>query len=124
MTPREIIDKYYELASAGNWDAWCDLFHADYVMDAVGPEVVPSLDQIRARFDDRRQNPGSADGLLRRLMGMDAKLKQYTDGRRFVAGVVDQVGIDGFNQVWTSPETLPTTAEIADPGAWVRRVAT
>ena len=98
--------------------------HADYVMDAVGPEVVPSLHQIRARFDDRRQNPGSADGLLRRLMGMDAKLKQYTDGRRFVAGVVDQVGIDGFNQVWTSPETLPTTAEIADPGAWVRRVAT
>ncbi len=33
MTPREIIDKYYELASAGNWAAWCDLFHADYVMD-------------------------------------------------------------------------------------------
>ena len=96
--------------------------HADYVMDAAGPEVVPSLDRIRSRFDDRRQNPSAADGLLRRLMGMDAKLKQYTDGRRFVSGVVDRVGIAGFNHVWTNPRTLPTTAEIADPGAWVDRV--
>lgn len=96
--------------------------HADFVMDAVGPEVVPSLDRIRSRFDDRRRNPGATDGLLRRLMGMDAKLKQYTDGRRFVAGVVDQVGMAGFNAVWTSAATLPTTAEIADPAAWVERV--
>ena len=27
-----------------------------------------------------------------------------------------------FNAVWTSPETLPTRDEIADPAAWVRRV--
>ena len=96
--------------------------HADFVMDAVGPEVVPSLDRIRSRFDARRRNPGAADGLLRRLMGMDAKLKQYTDGRRFVTGVVDRVGMAGFNAVWTAPTALPTTAEIADPGAWVERV--
>ncbi|MFN8126175.1 MAG: zinc-dependent metalloprotease [Candidatus Nanopelagicales bacterium] len=96
--------------------------HADYVMDAVGPEVVPSLDRIRERFDARRQNPGAGDGLLRRLMGMDAKLRQYTDGRRFVTGVMERVGIEGFNQVWTSPRTLPTTAEIAEPQLWVTRV--
>nr|MDQ3989261.1 zinc-dependent metalloprotease [Actinomycetota bacterium] len=24
--------------------------------------------------------------------------------------------------VWTSPETLPTRAEITDPAAWLRRV--
>ncbi|MDQ1630500.1 MAG: Zincin-like metallopeptidase, partial [Frankiaceae bacterium] len=27
-----------------------------------------------------------------------------------------------FNQVWTSPETLPTRAEISDPKAWMARV--
>lgn len=96
--------------------------HADYVMDAVGPEVVPSLGVIRSRFDQRRENPGAGDGLLRRLMGMDAKLRQYTEGRGFVSGVIDRVGLEGFNQVWTGPHTLPTTAEIADPAAWVRRV--
>ncbi|MEP7290298.1 MAG: nuclear transport factor 2 family protein [Chloroflexota bacterium] len=31
MTNREIIDKYFELASAGKWDEWCDLFSADMV---------------------------------------------------------------------------------------------
>ncbi|GAA2905969.1 hypothetical protein GCM10020220_114030 [Nonomuraea rubra] len=36
--------------------------------------------------------------------------------------VVDRVGMDGFNKVWTSPETLPTTQEIADPTAWISRV--
>ncbi len=96
--------------------------HADYVMDAVGPEVVPTLDLIRERFDAQRNEPGAMDGLLRRLMGMDAKLKQYSDGRRFVAGVVDEVGMAGFNRVWESPAHLPTVAEIGTPGAWVRRV--
>ena len=96
--------------------------HADYVMDAVGPEIVPSLPVIRSRFDQRRENPGAGDGLLRRLMGMDAKLRQYTEGRAFVSGVVDREGIEGFNQVWAGPQNLPTTAEIADPGAWVDRV--
>lgn len=96
--------------------------HADYVMDAVGPSVIPSLGTIRQRFDARRTNSGAADGLLRRLMGMDAKLAQYTQGRAFVSGVVDLVGVEGFNQVWSSPATLPTRADIADPRAWVDRV--
>jgi uncharacterized protein (DUF2342 family) len=30
--------------------------------------------------------------------------------------------MDGFNKIWTSPETLPTTPEIADPDAWISRV--
>ena len=47
MTPREIIDKYYELASAGNWAAWCDLFHADYVMDEQLAGRITGLDNLR-----------------------------------------------------------------------------
>ncbi|MGW3405933.1 zinc-dependent metalloprotease, partial [Streptomyces zhihengii] len=31
---------------------------------------------------------------------------------------VDEVGMDGFNRVWTSPNTLPTKAEIAKPADW------
>ncbi len=57
-----------------------------------------------------------------RELGLDAKLRQYRDGERFVSAVVDQVGMDGFNRVWTSPNTLPTKAEIAKPADWVARV--
>lgn len=96
--------------------------HADVVMDAVGPRVVPSVEIIRQRFDQRRQQAGTLDGALRRLLGLDAKLRQYVDGAAFVRTVVDGVGMDGFNAVWTSPETLPRPEEISDPRAWIARV--
>ncbi|MFI2004448.1 zinc-dependent metalloprotease [Streptomyces jumonjinensis] len=97
--------------------------HADYVMDGVGPDVVPSVGEIREKFQQRRARGASRlDLALRKLLGLDAKLRQYRDGERFVRAVVDQVGMDGFNRVWTSPNTLPTKAEIAKPADWVARV--
>jgi len=96
--------------------------HADYVMDAVGPSVVPSVETIRARFQARRAKAGRAEAALRRLMGFEAKLRQYRDGSRFVRGVVDQAGMDAFNAVWAGPENLPGKGELADPAAWVARV--
>ncbi|MFI1800793.1 zinc-dependent metalloprotease [Streptomyces sp. NPDC020379] len=97
--------------------------HADYVMDGVGPSVVPSVTEIREKFQQRRATgAGRLDAALRKLLGLDAKLRQYRDGERFVRAVVDQVGMDGFNRVWTSPNTLPTKAEIAKPADWVARV--
>ncbi|MHC0431838.1 zinc-dependent metalloprotease [Streptomyces sp. O3] len=97
--------------------------HADFVMDGVGPDVVPSVAEIREKFQQRRARGASRlDQALRKLLGLDAKLRQYRDGERFVRAVVDEVGMDGFNRVWTSPNTLPTKAEIAKPADWVARV--
>lgn len=97
--------------------------HADFVMDGVGPAVVPSVAEIREKFQQRRAKGASRlDMALRKLLGLDAKLRQYRDGERFVRAVVDQVGMDGFNRVWTSPNTLPTKTEIAKPADWVARV--
>ncbi|MFE9626991.1 zinc-dependent metalloprotease [Streptomyces sp. NPDC006527] len=97
--------------------------HADFVMDGVGPDVVPTVSEIREKFQQRRAKGASRlDMALRKLLGLDAKLRQYKDGERFVRAVVDQVGMDGFNRVWTSPNTLPTKAEIAKPADWVARV--
>lgn len=97
--------------------------HADYVMDGVGPQVVPTVAEIREKFQQRRaRGAGRLDMALRKLLGLDAKLRQYRDGERFVRAVVEEVGMDGFNRVWTSPNTLPTKAEIAKPADWVARV--
>ena len=96
--------------------------HGDYVMDAVGPSVVPSVAQIRAKFSSRRGTAGPMEQALRRILGIDLKMKQYEQGSRFVKTVVEQAGMETFNKVWTSPETLPTPAEIADPLAWLERV--
>jgi len=96
--------------------------HADVVMDGVGPTVIPSVEQIRKKFNQRRQGVGTLDRLLRRLLGLDAKMAQYRDGAVFVRHVVDKVGMEQFNAVWSGPDALPSKAEITDPDAWVARV--
>ncbi|HEY6819164.1 MAG TPA: zinc-dependent metalloprotease [Mycobacterium sp.] len=97
--------------------------HADHVMDAVGPVVVPSVSMIRSRFDERRnRKQPPLQRLLRALLGIDAKLSQYTRGKAFVDHVVDRVGMARFNTVWTSPETLPRPIEIEYPQRWIDRV--
>ncbi|WP_211370467.1 zinc-dependent metalloprotease [Nonomuraea turkmeniaca] len=96
--------------------------HGDYVMDAVGPSVVPSVADIRSKFAHRREGGSRLDKTVRRLLGIEVKMKQYAEGSAFVRSVVGRVGMDGFNKVWTSPEALPTTPEIADPDAWISRV--
>ena len=96
--------------------------HAEYVMNAVSPAVIPSQHAIEARFAKRRRGGNPFDRLLRRVLGLEAKTRQYVDGSAFVRSVVDRIGIDGFNAIWTSPETLPTKAEIALPAEWVARV--
>ena len=96
--------------------------HADFVMDAVGPAVVPTVEVIRDRFTDRRRGGGLLDRVLRTLLGVDAKVRQYAAGAAFTRHVVAAAGMTGFNAVWTSAETLPRRSEITDPEAWLRRV--
>ena len=96
--------------------------HADVVMDGVGPEVIPTVDHIRRKFNERRKGAGTFDRILRKLLGLEAKMAQYRDGAAFVRGVIDEVGMEGFNKVWVAPENLPSKVEIGDPASWVRRV--
>ncbi|KXP12530.1 hydrolase [Tsukamurella pulmonis] len=97
--------------------------HADHVMDAAGPAVIPSVATIRAAFDRRRAAPSNPfQRLLRALMGMDAKIAQYVRGKKFVDAVVAEVGMERFNRIWTGPETLPLPDELDDPSRWIARV--
>jgi coenzyme F420 biosynthesis associated uncharacterized protein len=96
--------------------------HAEFVMDGVGPEVVPSVEEIRVTFNRRREAANPLERVLRKLLGIEVKLRQYAEGRKFVHTVVERVGMDGFNKVWQSPLTVPRLTELADPDAWVARV--
>jgi coenzyme F420 biosynthesis associated uncharacterized protein len=97
--------------------------HADHVMDAVGPAVVPTVTTIRRRFDERRKRKQPPlTRVLRALLGVDAKLSQYTRGKAFVDHVVGKVGMARFNAVWSGAETLPLPTEIDEPQRWIDRV--
>jgi coenzyme F420 biosynthesis associated uncharacterized protein len=96
--------------------------HGEYVMNGVGTEAIPSIAEIGRRFKMRRRGGNPADRLVRKLFGLDMKARQYSDGAAFVKQVDDEAGMAGFNRVWTSPNTLPTRTEIADPKLWLNRV--
>ncbi len=96
--------------------------HANVVMDAVDSSIVPSVKTIRQRFNARGKDRGVVEKFIRGLLGLDAKMRQYTDGAKFVRAVVDVAGMDGFNRVWESAGNLPTEPEIHDAKLWLERM--
>ena len=94
--------------------------HADVVMDG------------RSRSHSHRGNhPGQIHGtpqgqgfdkIIRKLLGLDAKMRQYRDGAKFCRAVMAEVGMSGLNKVWTYSETLPTSSEISNPRLWLARM--
>ncbi len=96
--------------------------HANVVMDAVDASIVPSVKTIRQRFNARGKDRGAVEKFIRSLLGLDAKMRQYSDGSKFVREVVDAAGMEGFNKVWVSADHLPTEAEIHDSKLWLERM--
>jgi coenzyme F420 biosynthesis associated uncharacterized protein len=96
--------------------------HAEHVMDAVAPELLPSLPHLRQSLDQRRQNQSLASRLIGRLLGLELKLKQYERGKIFCDAVVAAAGPSALTQVFSGPEALPSLTEIEDPGAWLARM--
>jgi uncharacterized protein (DUF2342 family) len=95
--------------------------HAEHTMDAVGAEVLPSLPKLRRAMTRRRESRGLSWRVLERLLGLEMKLRQYEVGRRFCDAIVAQAGADALARVWSAPEQLPSTEELADPAAWLAR---
>ncbi|MBT2552620.1 zinc-dependent metalloprotease [Arthrobacter sp. ISL-5] len=96
--------------------------HANVVMDAVDESIVPSVKTIRQRFNARGKDRGAIEKFIRSLLGLDAKMRQYSDGAKFVRAVVDVAGMEGFNRVWEAAQNLPTEPEIHDARIWIDRM--
>jgi putative hydrolase len=95
--------------------------HAEHVMDAVAPDLLPSLPKLREALDRRRKSQSGLSRLVARLLGLDLKLRQYEQGKYFCDAVVRERGVAALHHVFSSPEALPTLAEIRDPQAWIAR---
>ena len=95
--------------------------HAEHVMDAVAPDLLPSLPKLRESLDQRRRSQSLLSRLVARLLGLELKLRQYERGKYFCDEVAKAGGADALRHVFSSPEALPTLAEIDDPAAWMAR---
>jgi coenzyme F420 biosynthesis associated uncharacterized protein len=97
--------------------------HAEHVMDAVAPDLLPNLPKLREAIDRRRRSQSGLSRLLARLLGMEMKLRQYEQGKTFCDAVVKAGGVATLNRVFSGPDALPTAAELRDPAAWMARTA-
>jgi coenzyme F420 biosynthesis associated uncharacterized protein len=95
--------------------------YSEHVMYALGATLVPGYERLRDAMDRRRRSRSAPERILQKLLGLDMKMRQYEQGKRFCDAVVDEVGIDGLNVVWRAPADMPTPDELEDPAAWVRR---
>jgi coenzyme F420 biosynthesis associated uncharacterized protein len=98
--------------------------HAEHVMDALAPDLVPEHVGLREAMERRRDSRSGPERVLLRLLGMEMKMRQYRLGKSFCDAVVADGGIAALNRVWDAPEALPSLAELDHPAAWMARAAT
>ncbi len=95
--------------------------YAEHVMDAVGAEILPNLPELRGAMDRRRRDRSGLLRIFEKLIGMDMKLRQYEQGKKFCDAVAHAGGIATLNRVWEEPAQMPTLAELDDPSGWMAR---
>jgi coenzyme F420 biosynthesis associated uncharacterized protein len=95
--------------------------HGDVTMDRAGAAEVPGAAHFSQVLHERRTNAKGLTRLMSKLLGLDAKMRQYAEGERFVQSVEAAGGPALMARVWEGPEWLPTLEEIRDPALWVAR---
>lgn len=113
-TERETLDKVQAVMAVIEG-------HAEHVMDAVAPDLIPSLAKLREAIDRRRRSQSGLSRLVAKLLGLDLKMRQYEQGKKFCDAVVELGGVAALHHVFSAPEALPTLEEIEQPAAWLER---
>jgi putative hydrolase len=95
--------------------------HGDVTMDRAGASEVPGAAHFSQVLHERRSNAKGLTRLMSKLLGLDAKMRQYAEGERFVESIEAAGGPELLARVWEGPEWLPTLEEIRTPSIWVAR---
>ena len=98
--------------------------HGDVTMDRVGGDDVPDAAWFSRVLHERRKSVGPLARILIQLVGIEAKLRQYEQGEKFIAAVEEAGGPGLLERVWEGPENLPSMDEIRRPDLWVARLGT
>ncbi|MFA1611896.1 zinc-dependent metalloprotease [Halobellus rubicundus] len=118
-----------ETLASGGFDR--EAFHdLDVAMTAVEGYAELLMDRafdaeyadLRAKLDARRRGGSPLTRLMRRLLGLGLKRRQYERGASFFETVADRRGVAAAAAVWDRPENLPTDEELDTPARWLARV--
>jgi coenzyme F420 biosynthesis associated uncharacterized protein len=96
--------------------------HGDIVMSRAGREFVPGAQRFADVLARRRASARGLSKFVQQALGIEAKLRQYAEGERFVEAVVERGGDALLSRAWVAHEYLPNIEEIREPDVWMRRV--
>jgi putative hydrolase len=96
--------------------------HGDVTMDRAGADRIPSAERFARVLRERRAKASPPAAFLQKLVGLEAKMRQYEQGERFIQAVEAEGGPALLDEAWRGPEALPSAAEIRDPAAWISRI--
>jgi len=94
--------------------------HGDLVMERAASDEVPEAERFGRTLAARRRSSG-VSRLLGSLLGLEAKLRQYETGERFLRAVEAKAGRAALDALWATPVNLPTLEELAAPDVWLVR---
>jgi uncharacterized protein (DUF2342 family) len=93
--------------------------YAELVMDRAFDD---EYEDLRAKLEARRSGRGPLSKLVRRLLGLGMKRRQYERGKAFFDAVADARSVEAAGVVWSDPDLLPTDEELDNPEQWLARV--
>ncbi|HZQ86497.1 MAG TPA: zinc-dependent metalloprotease [Acidimicrobiales bacterium] len=96
--------------------------HGYVTMDRAGAALIPSAERFSRVLRDRRNNTNGVARMVQKLVGLEAKLKQYEMGEQFIEAVEAEGGPALLEQAWRGAEWLPSLSEIREPDVWMARV--
>jgi coenzyme F420 biosynthesis associated uncharacterized protein len=96
--------------------------YSNYIMNAVGRDLMPDYSDIHRRFERRQREKSPAEQLFIKLTGLDLKLEQYRMGEAFITEVTRLRGHEFAKRVWDGPQNLPTLGELRRVDQWIARI--
>ena len=112
---REVLDKVQGLMSLLEG-------HGDVTMDRAALDRIPSAARFSEVLRMRRQQASMPARLLQQVIGLEAKMRQYEEGEKFIATVEASGGPSLLARVWEGPDRLPALGEIREPVRWIDRM--
>jgi coenzyme F420 biosynthesis associated uncharacterized protein len=96
--------------------------HGDITMDRAAADRIPDAERFSRVLRQRRQEMRGVARVLQQAIGLEAKMRQYEAGERFITAVEAAGGPALLARAWEAPERLPTLDEIREPLRWIERM--
>ncbi len=93
--------------------------YAELLMDEAFDDEYADL---REKIEARRRGMNPLSKLVRRMLGLGMKRRQYERGKDFFQHVVSARDVKTATRVWEGPDMLPTDDELDHPERWLARV--